>query len=448
MFSAVRSCLSRLKVPSNHHVIDRVARNLVRMECSQKSYDELLISPDNDGFKCAADLIKSGGLVGFPTETVYGLGANALNEDAVKSIFAAKGRPLTDPLIVHVADFQTPYELIELISNETLIFKTLTELFWPGPLTLIVKASSKIPAAVTANTGFVGVRYPKHPIACRLIQESKLPIAAPSANRFGHVSPTRALHVLADLGEKGVHVINGEATGCDSAPCEYGIESTVAKIDGANSQITIFRQGAITQVQLENALRAMDSDWAVVAVQRAVNMHGKAGDIAEREVSESNNDESNDVAAADGNVGQEAPGQAITHYAPDVPCFIVQSLRIESDTHNADDAALLSVSRSEVSAHCVVIDYHGALSALAAHALAYRDLSCKGDAAEAAHSLFDTLRWAEQVVGAKKVLIAAISAALPAGEQRTNSEFDLTLGVADRVFRAASGQHVHLRVSQ
>src|SRR6202008_4601845 len=108
------------------------------------------------------------------------------------------------------------------------------------------KAGSKIPSAVTANTGFVGVRYPNHPIACRLIRESKLPIAAPSANRFGHVSPTRALHVLSDLGVKGVHVINGEsellANDKNSVPCEFGIESTVLKIDGDKKQLIIFRQ--------------------------------------------------------------------------------------------------------------------------------------------------------------------------------------------------------------
>jgi L-threonylcarbamoyladenylate synthase len=158
--------------------------------------DHLLINPDENGVQKAANLIRNGGLVAFPTETVYGLGANALNEDAVKSIFVAKGRPLTDPLIVHIAETNQVYELVELNSAELFLFDTLISSFWPGPLTLIVKASPKIPLLVTADTGFVGVRRPNHPLAVKLLAAAGLPIAAPSANRFGHVSPTTALTFL------------------------------------------------------------------------------------------------------------------------------------------------------------------------------------------------------------------------------------------------------------
>ena len=421
--------------------------------------EHLLIKPDEAGVLKAAELIKSGNLVAFPTETVYGLGANALNEQAVKSIFVAKGRPLTDPLIVHVAEAKQADELVELKESEVPIFNSLVANFWPGPLTIIVKASSKIPLLVTADTGFVGVRCPKHPLAVALIAASGLPIAAPSANRFGHVSPTTALHVLADLGVKGVHILNGEHTSSDNVVngsfdnCEFGIESSVVKIDAANEQLIIFRQGAISQIQLEQCLRSIGSTWKVVAVQRAVKMHSAEhsessatgeSDTVKENVPKSEEEREQEVAA-----GQQAPGQAITHYAPDVPCFIVNSLSMEvnsaADQRDHTDAVnkSLSLSQSDLTSGSVVIDFHGRLSALQSHALAYRDLSSRGSSAEAARALFDTLRWSEGIAGATRVFIAAIP--LPTMSSVDNAAAtDMTLGLVDRIFRAASGVSVDL----
>lgn len=428
--------------------------------------EHLLIRPDHAGLLKAAELIKSGDLVAFPTETVYGLGANALNEQAVKSIFVAKGRPLTDPLIVHIAESEQAYELVELQESELPIFDTLVANFWPGPLTIIVKASSKIPLLVTADTGFVGVRCPKHPLAVALIAASGLPIAAPSANRFGHVSPTTALHVLADLGEKGVHVLNGEYKEIDNTTqgafdnCEFGIESSVVKIDAANEQLIIFRQGAVSQLQLEQCLRSIGSTWKVVAVQRAVKMHsaehadGSASASIETAEVQSEEEKEQEVAA-----GQQAPGQAITHYAPDVPCFIVNSLCMhlqesrEADLSDANVTNSLRLSQSELSTGSVIIDFHGRLSALQSHALAYRDLSSRGSSAEAARALFDTLRWSEGVRGATRVFIAAIpptsssnGASITTEAEKGVTVMDMTLGLVDRIFRAASGVSVDLVV--
>ena len=162
--------------------------------------DSQLILPNTrEGISKAASLIKQGGLVAFPTETVYGLGANALNEEAVLSIFKAKGRPLTDPVIIHVSTAIMATELLEIEDDSSRqMFEILTTCFWPGPLTIIAKAKPFVPKVVSAGTGFVGVRCPSHPLAIALIIASGLPIAAPSANRFGHVSPTKARHVLAD----------------------------------------------------------------------------------------------------------------------------------------------------------------------------------------------------------------------------------------------------------
>jgi L-threonylcarbamoyladenylate synthase len=147
--------------------------------------------------------LKRGGLVAFPTETVYGLGAHALDASAVLSIFEAKGRPLTDPVIVHVLDRQSALPLIQFDGSAAVetVFEHLATEFWPGPLTLVLRANPQlVPDCVTASTGFVGIRAPKHAVARLLLEASNgMPIAAPSANRFGHVSPTRAQHVFEDL---------------------------------------------------------------------------------------------------------------------------------------------------------------------------------------------------------------------------------------------------------
>ena len=173
--------------------------------------------------------MREGALVSFPTETVYGLGANALDAEACTSIFTSKGRPLTDPLIVHVASMKHGLELIDQSEPKVVqLFKTLGEKYWPGPITLVVKANlDVIPLLVTAQTGFVGIRIPNHPIAKSLIEKAGVPVAAPSANKFGHVSPTKAEHVYKDFHkDSDVLIIDG---GC----CNFGIESTVLKLQTA-----------------------------------------------------------------------------------------------------------------------------------------------------------------------------------------------------------------------
>ena len=189
----------------------------------------------------AAAILRSGGLVAFPTETVYGLGANALDEDAVAAIFAAKQRPRWDPLIVHVSG-RAMLDRVAHISAEA---ESLIAAFWPGPLTLLLPRTSAISDAVTAGRDLVGVRMPAHPIALDLIRRSGLPIAAPSANRFGHTSPTTAAHVLADLDGRIDAVLDGGAT-------SVGVESTVFDVAAK----IIYRPGAITAAQLASVLGA------------------------------------------------------------------------------------------------------------------------------------------------------------------------------------------------
>jgi L-threonylcarbamoyladenylate synthase len=184
-----------------------------------------------------AETIRAGGVVAFPTETVYGLGANALDSRAVQKIYEAKGRPKTSPLIVHVATIQ---EARELSANWTAAAEALAQRFWPGPLTLVVpKNKLLIDDLITAGLDSVALRIPAHPIALELLRQSGVPIAAPSANRFTELSPTTAAHVYDSFGDR-FEILDG-------GPCQVGIESTVFHVE----RLQILRPGMITQEQLE-----------------------------------------------------------------------------------------------------------------------------------------------------------------------------------------------------
>ncbi|ODT02499.1 MAG: threonylcarbamoyl-AMP synthase [Gemmatimonadetes bacterium SCN 70-22] len=187
----------------------------------------------------AAAVIRAGGLVAFPTETVYGLGANALSERAVKGIYAAKGRPAFNPLIVHVADVS---QVGRVAREVPALARTLAAAFWPGPLTLVLPRASEIPDAVSAGLDTVGVRVPAHPVARALIERAGVPIAAPSANAFTRVSPTTAAHVVAQLGA-AVDVI------LDGGPTTVGIESTVVDLTGPRP--VLLRLGGVSRQALE-----------------------------------------------------------------------------------------------------------------------------------------------------------------------------------------------------
>lgn len=152
-----------------------------------------VIQADTKNVTLAAKAIQDGKLVAFPTETVYGLGANARNADACLQIFKSKQRPLTDPLIAHVHDAEIALDYINESDKVKQTFQELGAIYWPGPLTLVTKANlDLIPMLITANTGYIGIRVPNHPVALELLKQTGLPIAAPSANKFGHVSPTKA----------------------------------------------------------------------------------------------------------------------------------------------------------------------------------------------------------------------------------------------------------------
>ena len=199
-------------------------------------------NPDSEQLKEPAKILREGGLVAFPTETVYGLGANALNEKAAKKIYEAKGRPSDNPLIAHIADFD---DLLPLVTEVPEAGRKLMEAFWPGPLTLIFPKSSLVPYGTTGGLDTVAVRMPADPAASALIRLAGVPIAAPSANTSGRPSPTTADHVWQDMNGKIQMIVDGGAVG-------IGVESTI--IDVSGDEPMILRPGAVTQEMASEVL--------------------------------------------------------------------------------------------------------------------------------------------------------------------------------------------------
>ena len=229
----------------------------------------------------AAKILKSGGLVAFPTETVYGLGANALDPGASRKVYEAKGRPSDNPLIVHIANISALYDLS--IDVNKVALKVAKE-FWPGPLTMILRKKDIVPNEITGGLGTVAIRMPSHPIARHLIEKSGLYIAAPSANTSGHPSPTKAEHVMKDLNGKIDMIIKDDTV-------DIGIESTIVDLTGEIP--IILRPGYITKEMLEKVLGKIEVDAGIV--------EGKESSKAPR-----------------------APGMKYKHYAPQADLTIVE----------------------------------------------------------------------------------------------------------------------------
>ncbi len=235
---------------------------------------------EEDGIRRAGEILRAGGLVAFPTETVYGLGANALDEEAAGKIYAAKGRPSDNPLIVHIADWDAIGRIAKEIPPEA---KLLADAFWPGPLTMILKKSEEVPYATTGGLDTVAVRLPNHAVARALIRAGGGYVAAPSANTSGRPSPTKAEHVVEDMDGVIDMIIDG-------GDVEIGIESTI--VDLTDGTPTILRPGYINQEMLGRVLGAVEVD-------RALSFEGA-------------------------NLRPKAPGMKYRHYAPKAQLFIVQ----------------------------------------------------------------------------------------------------------------------------
>lgn len=215
----------------------------------------LLLNDNDSDIQTAAKILRRGGLVGIPTETVYGLAADALNGSAVAGIFAAKGRPMDNPLIVHIADFGDiqKFGLVSYIPESA---ERLAQRFWPGPLTMIMKKSGVIPNEVSAGLDTVAIRLPGHPLARKIIRAAGTPLAAPSANLSGSPSPTTAARVMDDMNGKIDAVVDGGA-------CEVGVESTVITL--ATEIPRVLRPGGVTVEQLREVIGEVEVDPAVTS---------------------------------------------------------------------------------------------------------------------------------------------------------------------------------------
>jgi L-threonylcarbamoyladenylate synthase len=202
-----------------------------------RSMDTRTLTSGDADLAVAGALLRAGRLVAFPTETVYGLGASAMDEAAVRAVFEAKGRPADNPLIVHLPDGGG----LDRLAVPTPLAADLVERFWPGPLTVVLDARPEVPGVTTGGLTTVAVRVPDHPVAIALLREARVPVAAPSANRSGRPSPTTAAHVLADLGGRIDAVVDG-------GRCVIGVESTV--VDARGDTPVVLREGAVTREEL------------------------------------------------------------------------------------------------------------------------------------------------------------------------------------------------------
>ena len=313
------------------------------------------VEPCSDAaLRRAAELVRAGEVVGFPTETVYGLGADALNSEAVLKIFAAKDRPADNPLIVHITELDQIDRLIAGKLSDTA--RRLAEIFWPGPLTMILPKSDIIPECVSAGLDTVGIRMPSNPDARRFIEACGCPIAAPSANRSGRPSPTTARHVLDDMDGR-IHMI------LDGGECSVGLESTVLDVTGEVPRV--LRPGGVTPEQIAGAVGGCRVDDSVL-----------------RPLKEGEKPRS--------------PGMKYRHYAPKGSLTIFEG--------EPEDVAR---------GICEAYDQAGEgalILALEEHLPLYGDrhtISLGADAEEMAHRLFDELRSADDI-GARQIFSEAV----------------------------------------
>ena len=345
--------------------------------------------PDVRAIAMAAEAIRSGGLVAFPTETVYGLGAHALDVVAIDRLFRAKGRPSTDPMIVHLPSAQRLDEIVQEIPPEA---RELSAAFWPGPLTLILPKRERVPDVVTAGRPTVGVRVPAHPVALALLEAAGVPIAAPSANRFSRPSPTTAAHVMADL-EGAIDFI------LDAGPTPIGVESTV--LDMTVSPPAIRRPGGVTLERLQSIVPT------IVATSERLS-----------------------EAAS-----QPAPGQLLRHYAPQHELTLYLGPLEPVVARLAEDVRTLVARGLKVGVLAPSEDLVALAPRLAAVAatgrVVTRRYGARQDASSSARDLYRVLR----ELDGEDIDIIFATAAEPAG---------IGAAVVDRLTRAASGRVVSI----
>jgi L-threonylcarbamoyladenylate synthase len=371
------------------------------MLMERETVKAVLLPATKDNLATCGKRIRDGLLVAFPTETVYGLGADATNEKAVSSIFAAKERPFTDPVIVHIADILA-VDRCFADGKEKDFIKEVGALLWPGPLTFIGPINDAyIPRMVGSNTGSIGVRFPANRIAQELILAAGTPIAAPSANKFMHVSPTKGSHVFDDLKFEDVHILDGEMS-------DLGVESTVVKVDWVeeNYRVTLLRTGTFDFKVVQDKIASLSKYRNVEFV------------VNKKRVTNSELDTSC------------APGQLLKHYSPYVQTFLVSQISKEL----AETKGLTLMSSDGVKFG--VIDFKRTNIRLQASSRLYTDLDENGDFKAAMKNLYNELRRAESPeYGLSFIFLVNL--------QLLVDENDLPLNtLADKTYRSASGVEI------
>ncbi|CAC9504470.1 conserved hypothetical protein [Leishmania infantum JPCM5] len=365
-----------------------------------------IIGTSPEDLRRAADALVQGKLVAIPTETVYGLGGNALIGSAVKSIYAVKGRPPTDPLICHVYTLDGARKLWDLKWDEGAVELacTIGAALWPGPLTIVCKASPTLPDCVTGGSGYVGARIPNNPITLKLLEMADVPVAAPSANTFGHVSPTTAQHVYDDLAARDPELLI-----IDGGQSAIGIESTVAKVE-AKDLVVVLRRGCITVSMIHRAIADRYPQTRVeIRDTRIMCDPTKAPMVS--------------------------PGQLLTHYSPHVPSSLLTPGSLAALTASADVPVYVHRGKDVVPlCETVVLDFNGYLSRFRDTCLFYHDMSPDGNPEEGCYAVFDALRATETIKGAKGLVFPLISE-----WPHDKAKEDLLTAMEDRLFRAASG---------
>ena len=366
--------------------------------------------PSDENILQCAEYIKKGGIVGMPTETVYGLAANAFDVDACFKIFEYKGRPLTDPLIVHVSSIEMAKKIIIIDKEIEQLFNLLTKNFWPGPLTIVLKANlDLLSTKILAGKDTVGIRFPVHPIAKKLIEFSGVPIAAPSANKFCHISPVNPYHVFEDFKEFPVKILNGGVS-------EFCMESTVMKICPEESKILIFRLGAVSP---DDIRKVIDTDIKFKGYK--IESLAKKIKVSTEDLKKIQEQKGNDNSVT---INQDAPGQFLKHYSP----------KLETYLFSGDDIKDY-IEEIELNSKIIFIDYKGImknkfLGKKGINEKNFLELAKDGNANTVMQNFYNYLHEAEKMEGMKYIIIIDL--------EKYMDENSHKLTLLDRMWKAAS----------
>ena len=387
-------------------------RDLLKYKELIKNKDVLsrLYEPTDENIKLCAEYIKKGGIVGMPTETVYGLAANAFNIETCYKIFEYKGRPLTDPLIVHVSSIEMAKKIIIMNQEIEPVFNLLIKNFWPGPLTIVLKANlNLLSTKILAGNDTVGIRFPINPIANKLIALSDVPIAAPSANKFSHISPVNPYHVFEDFKEFPVKILNGGES-------QFCMESTVMKICYEEKKLLIFRLGAVSPDDLKTVLNTDErfKDYKIECLAKKIK-------VSNEELKKIKEQKSKDNSLT---INQDAPGQFLKHYSP----------KLETYLYSGDDIKEY-LEEIEINDNMVFIDYkeimkNKFLGKKGIKENNFLELAKDGDANKVMQNFYNYLHEAEKLEGMKYIIIIDLE------KYMNDNSHKLTL--LDRMWKASS----------